>query len=149
MKQLFKILVAATLLIASSCVKEYDDSALSGRIDDLDSRVRRLELLCQQMNTNISSLQTIVTALQNNDCITGVSPVVENGRTVGYTITFAKAQPITIYHGQYGNHVPVIGMKQDADGIYYWTLDGEWLLDENGNRIKARSICWINPLITE
>lgn len=138
MKQLFKILVAAALLIASSCVKEYDDSALSGRIDDLDSRVRRLELLCQQMNTNISSLQTIVTALQNNDCITGVSPVVENGRTVGYTITFAKAQPITIYHGQYGNHVPVIGMKQDADGIYYWTLDGEWLLDGNGNKIKAQ-----------
>lgn len=158
MKQLFKIFVAAALLIASSCVKEYDDSALSGRIDDLDSRVRRLELLCQQMNTNISSLQAIVTALQNNDCITGVSPVVEKGRTVGYTITFAKAQSITIYHGKDGQngadgkdgqdgkdgadgedgHTPIIGVRQDTDGIYYWTLDGEWLLDGNGNKIKAQ-----------
>ena len=32
---------------------------------------------------------------------------------------------------------PVIGVKMDDDGIYYWTLNGEWLTDENGNKIKA------------
>jgi hypothetical protein len=25
---------------------------------------------------------------------------------------------------------PIIGVKKDTDGIYYWTLDGEWLTDE-------------------
>ena len=34
-------------------------------------------------------------------------------------------------------HTPQIGVKQDADGIYYWIVDGEWLLDDNGNKIKA------------
>ena len=29
-------------------------------------------------------------------------------------------------------------MKQDTDGIYYWTLDGEWLLDDNGQKVKAQ-----------
>ena len=28
-------------------------------------------------------------------------------------------------------------MKKDADGIYYWTLNGEWLLDDAGSKIKA------------
>ena len=155
MKQLFRFWIVAALLLMVGCSMEYDDSALVGRVDDLESRVQRLEQLCQQMNTNISSLQTIVTALQNNDYITGVTPITENGKTIGYTITFAKAQSITIYHGKDGqngadgkdgpdgadgkdsDYVPTIGVKQDTDGIYYWTLDGEWLLDDAGNKIKA------------
>ena len=131
---------------------------MSGRVDDLESRVQRLEQLCQQLNTNISSLQTIVTALQNNDYVTGVTPISENGQTIGYTITFSKAQSITIYHGKDGqngadgkdgqdgadgkdsDYVPTIGVKQDTDGIYYWTLNGEWLLDDAGNKIKAQGL---------
>ncbi len=155
MKQLFRFWIVAALLFMVGCSKEYDDSALVGRVNDLESRVQRLEQLCQQMNTNISSLQTIVTALQNNDYVTGVTPITENGKTIGYTITFAKAQSITIYHGKDGqngadgkdgtdgkdsDYVPTIGVKQDADGIYYWTLDGEWLLDDAGNKIKAQGI---------
>ena len=158
MKQLFRLWIVAALLLIVGCSKEYDDSALVGRLDDLESRVQRLEQLCQQMNTNISSLQTIVTALQNNDYVTGVTPITENGKTIGYTITFAKAQSITIYHGKDGqngadgkdgqdgadgkdsDYVPAIGVKKDTDGIYYWTLDGEWLLDDAGNKIKAQGV---------
>lgn len=32
---------------------------------------------------------------------------------------------------------PVIGVKQDTDGIWYWTLDGEWLIDDAGNKIPT------------
>jgi hypothetical protein len=31
----------------------------------------------------------------------------------------------------------VIGVKKDADGIYYWTLDGEWITDSEGNKIPT------------
>ncbi len=34
-------------------------------------------------------------------------------------------------------HSPEIGVAKDVDGIYYWTIDGTWLLDENGCKIKA------------
>ena len=95
-----------------------------------------MEELCKQMNTNISSLQTIVTALQKNDYVTNVTPIMQNGKEVGYTIAFSKSNPITIYHGKDG-HTPVIGVKQDTDGRYYWTLDGDWLTDDSGNKIKA------------
>ncbi|UKI39406.1 MAG: DUF4988 domain-containing protein [Alistipes putredinis] len=110
-------------------------------VHGLEDRVAKLEELCKQMNTNISSLQTIVTALQNNDYVTSVTPVLQNGKEVGYTITFSKSSPITIFHGKDGangsGHTPVIGVKRDTDGVYYWTLDGSWLTDERGDKIKA------------
>ena len=156
MKKILSVLYIATLLFAS-CSDEYDDSALTGRVDNLENRVAKLEELCKQMNTTISSLQTIVTALQKNDYVTNVTPIMQNGKEVGYTITFSKSNPITIYHGKDGQngtdgedgkpgvdgedgkngHTPVIGVKQDTDGSYYWTLDGDWLTDDSGNKIKA------------
>ena len=120
----------------AGCKDDFDDSELRKQIADLDGRLTTLEKLCAQMNANISSMQTIVNALQQNDYITGVTPITEGGNTIGYTITFAKNKPISIYHGENGS-TPVIGIKKDTDGIYYWTLDGEWLLDISDNKIKA------------
>lgn len=53
----------------------------------------------------------------------------KDGKEIGYTITFSKSNPITIYHGKDGQDgedgtTPTIGVKQDADGVYYWTLNG-------------------------
>ena len=76
MKKILSVLYIATLLFAS-CSDEYDDSALTGRVDNLENRVAKLEELCKQMNTNISSLQTIVTALQKNDYVTNVTPIMD------------------------------------------------------------------------
>ncbi len=133
MKQLFRFWAVATLLFVTGCSKE----SLEGRVDDLEGRVQKLEQLCQQMNTNISSLQTIIAALQNNDYVTGVTPITENGKTLGYTITFGKAQSITLYHGKDG-YTPQIGVSKYTDGLYYWTLDGKWLLDDGGKMILAQ-----------
>ena len=47
---------------------------------------------------------------------------------VGYTIRFAKGTPIVVYNGKPGT-APVVSVKKDTDGIYYWTLDGEWITD--------------------
>ena len=120
----------------AGCKDDFDDSELRGQIADLDGRLTSLEKLCAQMNTNISSMQTIINALQQNDYITGVTPITEGESIIGYTITFTKNKPITIYHGKNGS-TPVIGIKQDSDGIYYWTLNGTWLLDNNNQKVKA------------
>lgn len=134
------------MLFVVSCGGDaYDDTALRNDLTDLANRVAKLEQLCQQMNTNISSLQTIVNALQQNDFITAVVPVTQGGKVIGYTITFSRSGAITIYHGTDGKNgengkdgsTPQIGVKKDSDGIYYWTLNGEWLLDANGNKIQA------------
>lgn len=133
-------------IFLSSC--KYDDSDLWSSFQGLEERIARLEELCKQMNTNITSLQTLVEALQEQDYITAVIPVDKDGATIGYTITFTQSDPITIYHGEDGKpgadgkpgedgSTPVIGVRQDTDGVYYWTLDGDWLTDASGERIRA------------
>ena len=152
MKKLLAFAAVFAVVAFTSC--KYDDDDIWNSVHGLENRVAKLEELCKQMNTNISSLQTIVTALQNNDYVTGVTPVMQDGKEVGYTITFSKSNPITIYHGKDGQNgsdgkdgvdgtdgkdgtTPTIGVKQDVDDVYYWTLDGEWLTDERGDKIKA------------
>ena len=140
MKKIHLLLLSVTLCVFSACHNEIWDA-----IDGLDSRVTKLEELCKEMNTNITSLQTIVDVLQSNDFITGIVEIKKNGEVIGYTITFGKHDPITIYHGKDGQNgvdgkdgiTPVIGIAQDTDGVYYWTLNGEWLLDENGNKLPV------------
>ena len=134
-------LLLCTGLAMTGC---YDDSVLQGQIGSLsdqlqdhESRLKELERLTAQQNTNISSLQTIVTALQDKDYVTNVAPINEGDEIVGYTITFSKSDPITIYNGKDG-YVPVMGVKQDeSDGQWYWTVDGEWLLDSKGGKVRA------------
>lgn len=99
------------------------------------------------MNTDIAALQTIVDVLQDNDCVTDVVPVVEGTTIIGYTLRFLHHAPITIYHGEKSEKgdkgdeglTPTIGIRQDTGGVWYWTLNGEWLTDSLGNKIKAES----------
>ncbi len=122
----------------------YDDTEIKDRMDALADRIAKLEAMCKEMNTNISSLQGIVSAIQNNDFITGITPIVVGGVEVGYSIDLNKGGEITIYHGKDGEagedgKSPVIGVRQGPDGIYYWTLNGEWLLNDAGNKIRAEA----------
>jgi hypothetical protein len=157
MKKIFIYIMTAAAM-AAAC-QEYDHTPILDKLNEYEERIEKLEELCKKMNTNISALQTIVSALQDNDYVTGIAKVMEGGEEIGYMITFSKSGTVTIYHGQDGvdglpgqdgtpgqdgadglpgqdgadgkdgvdgkdGHSPVIGVRQDADGVYYWTLDG-------------------------
>ena len=140
-------LIGICLLGGSSCSEKYDDTWIKEAIEDLQDRVTALEEWCRTANSNISSLQSLATALEKCDYITGVTPVTENGVEIGYTITFKNAPAIIIYHGQDGEKgdsasVPMIGVSKGDDGKYYWTqtvggAEPEFILDEAGNKIAA------------
>lgn len=139
MKKLLTFAALFAVVALTSC--KYDDDDIWNSVHGLENRVAKLEELCKQMNTNISSLQTIVTALQNNVYVTGTTPLMKDGKEIGYTITFSKGNPITIYHGKDGQDgedgtTPTIGVKKDTDGVYYWTLNGEFIVVDDG-KIQA------------
>ena len=139
MKKLLAFAALFAVVALTSC--KYDDDDLWNSVHGLENRVAKLEELCKQMNTNISSLQTIVTALQNNAYVTGTTPLMKDGKEIGYTITFSKGNPITIYHGKDGQDgedgiTPTISVKKDTDGVYYWTLNGEFIVVDGG-KIQA------------
>ena len=139
MKKLLAFAALFAVVALTSC--KYDDDDLWNSVHGLENCVAKLEELCKQMNTNISSLQTIVTALQNNVYVTGTTPLMKDGKEIGYTITFSKGNPITIYHGKDGQDgedgiTPTISVKKDTDGVYYWTLNGEFIMVDGG-KIQA------------
>ncbi len=131
MKNLLTLLLCGLLLFG--CSDKYDDSALRNDLNDLEKRVAKLEELCKQMNTNISSLQKIVDAFEGHLSISQVEQI-----TDGYIIHFSDGSTATIKNGMNSGDAPVIGVRQDADGMYYWTLNGNWLTDEKGNKVKAQ-----------
>ena len=135
----------ATMMTFTGC---YDDSDLQTRMDQAEAGIAELQQLVKDINTNISGLVTVVDALKNSDQITSVTPLSDGS---GYTITFSKSGTITIYNGKNGvdgtngtngengadGHTPVISVKLDQDGQYYWTVDGEYLTDAEGKKIPA------------
>ena len=139
-----KILIFLSAITLANCSDSYDDSKLWDSINGLENRVAKLEELCKQMNTNISSLQEIVTALQKNESIKSVATLPDGS---GYLITFSSGKTIIIYHGKNGEDgkdgyngtdgvTPTISVRKDTDGIYYWTVNNDWLLVD-GKKVKA------------
>ena len=135
MKRLLTIFCSA-LLLASSC-ERYDE--ILDRLTSLEQRVEEIENQCRRLNSNVDAVQAVLSAVQQNDYVTEVMKVVENGEVVGYSITFAKAGTITLYNGEDGaaGTSPNIGIRKAADGQYYWTADDQWMTDENGEKIPA------------
>ena len=158
----FSTLTVAVTLAACTGIA-YDDTQIKKDIADLQQRMTELET---RVNSNISSLTQIVTDLQQNDYIVSYAPYIENQTQVGWQLNFAKNGSVIIYFGKDGKdgkdgsdgapgkdgqagqngkdgrdgtdgHTPQISVRQDTDGIWYWTLDGEWLLDANGAKVKA------------
>ena len=145
--------------VLAMCFSCYDDSKIWDTLTDHEIRISALEKLCKEMNANISSLQGMVQSLQQNEYITKVIAVVENGKEVGYSFTFSSGKTVTVYHGKDGKdgaagadgvagtdgkdgaagkdgYTPIIGVAQE-NGVYYWTIDGDWLLDDKGHKIPT------------
>lgn len=143
MKKYLLGMVALMALALAAC--SYDDSELWDKVNDLDNRVKTLEGLCREMNTNIESLETILESLNKNEHVSNIAPITEDGEVVGYTITFTSGENVTIYNNEAGGSTPSLGVAKDEDGLYYWTLNGDWLLDNAGNKVKAEGADGLTP----
>lgn len=133
MKRFLAIILAAAAL-AVSCHK-----AIWDKLDDHEARIAKLEVFCSQLNTTINSLQAIVDVINSRDYVKDVVPVMDGGQIVGYAITFNNHGPVTIYNGKNGEdgRTPLVGIRKDEDGLWYWTLDGQWILDDDGQKVCA------------
>ena len=130
-----RLLVLSFVLMLSACAR-FDDTEIWDKLQDHEERIEMLETLCDRLNTNIESIQTLLSVVQNNDYVTDVVALMEGNNIIGYTISFAKGGPITIYNGTDGSS-PKVGIRKASDGEYYWTADDEWLTDEDGEKIPA------------
>ena len=135
MKKLFTILCTFLMLTVTGC--QHED--IWEELRNHEQRIEQLEKLCRELNSNMQAVQTILTAVQQNDYVTEVMKIVDDGIEVGYSITFAKGGTVNIYHGADGSDgsTPNIGIRKASDGAYYWTSDGEWMTNDEGDMIPA------------
>lgn len=84
--------LAATLALAG-CYN--DDDAW----DALDNQQQRIESLETWQKTTASNIEALRVLSSEKELITAITPVVQGGKTVGYTISFTAHDPVTIYHG--------------------------------------------------
>lgn len=135
------MLVALTGIFASC---QYDDDDLWDSVNSLAERVSALETLTKQMNSDISAMQNIVAAWENQVTVSNVETL-----TDGYIIHFSNGTKAVIKNGTNGKdgkdgkdgvNAPVIDVAQDK-GVYYWTItvDGKtsWLTDDAGNKLPV------------
>lgn len=124
-----------SLGLALSCLacSKYDDSALNERLAKLEQRVGAIEEKVRVANEDIKTLKSLVSASTQGKTITEVKKTDE-----GYDLIFSDKQVISIKMGRNGadGHSPKISVAQDG-GVYYWQLDGQWLLDAQGKKVRA------------
>ncbi|MBR1522090.1 MAG: hypothetical protein IJ627_00265 [Bacteroidales bacterium] len=156
-KSIWTVLFAAAVaLLAAGCAKESDVKNLQGQIDNLGDRVTALEKAVKEINENtVPSLQNLVNALEKKLTVTSI--IEGSGQ---YTITFSDGTTATIKDGAKGDKgdtgaqgeqgvqgekgeqgdagtQPEVSIALDEDGIYYWTVNGQWLLDGDGNKVPV------------
>lgn len=124
-----------SLGLALSCLacSKYDDSALYDRLAKLEQRVGAIEEKVKVANEDIKTLKDLVSASTQGKTITEVKKTDE-----GYDLIFSDKQVISIKHGRNGadGHSPKISVAQE-NGVYYWQLDGQWLLDAQNKKVRV------------
>ena len=125
MKLLRLLSIAALLGVTVTACTTYESD-----IADLNSRISKLETLMDKANSSIEALQKLTEALNKNVFVSSV-----NSTDDGYEIVFSDGTSVKIKDGV----APVIGVAKHQ-GVYYWTVDGEWLLDDNGKMLPVSGI---------
>ncbi|MCQ2158858.1 MAG: DUF4988 domain-containing protein, partial [Bacteroidales bacterium] len=141
---LLTISLIASLAMASGC---YDDSAITARLDKLDERVAALNSIANDFGT----MKLLVSNLEKQVLVREIIPEGDK-----YRVVFANGTIAYICDGEKGpdgdpgqqgakgpdgpkgqtGQEPVISVKAES-GIYYWTVDGQWMLDSEGKKIPA------------
>ena len=127
----FILSTCAVVIMTLSACSEKDEGPLGNTDDKKDEQYKEV---CDQVNTNIESIRSLVGLLKGDDIIESVTPIKEGDKEVGYIFGIAPNQSISIYTDN-KTASPAIGVKPDDIGDYYWTLNGEWLLDDAGKKI--------------
>ncbi len=109
---------------------------------DHEARIKVLEDMVHAANTDIINIKKLIEGLQKKVSIVSYEAL-EDGS--GYVLTMSDGTKMTLKNGKNGKdgadgkdgQSSTVNVKKDKDGKYYWTLNGNWLLDADGNKIPV------------
>ena len=135
-KSILCFLLLPVFLLAA-CSDEIDD-----RIRTLKNDIASLEERLAGFTEQLSSLSSLIEALEKNDHITEIREYAFLGHS-GYQIIFSSGSSVLLRNGSDGVS-PILGVRYDEDTeAYYWTVqmgpDGSptWMTNSYGIRVRA------------
>ena len=130
-------LLLLTVLLPVGCHTQIDSD-----IRVLERRIEKLEQRCNDMNTTLSGIKTLLDNLNKYEFITDIKAFYANGVVAGYTISFTHSDPIVLYNGT-DAETPILGVKKGEDGVWYWSVrypsqsEASFVTDNFGVRIPT------------
>lgn len=121
----------ASFALLVGCTQE-----LESRLSDVESRLAKVEDQVKELNSQVSLIQHLL----NGKYFVQSAEALSDGS--GYKLVLVDRDgnmlEKTVLNGKTGKDgvSPVVSVKQDIDGNYYWTLNGEWLLVD-GKKVRA------------
>ena len=101
------------------------------------AKLKALQELVASVNKDLTTLDLIVSKLDDSHTI---EPASLKETEDGYEVSFKDGKSVFIPYGKDGKDgrtlIPV-GVRSDEDSLYYWTVDKEWYLDAEGNKMRA------------
>ena len=117
-----------------SCHEFTDD------LQDLGKRVENLEDSTLRVKNTIETLNLLKMAMENQGIVKNIIEIQNPDGTITTTLEFLNGiDPITFVNtGAPGKTFEeLMSTRMGEDGKRYWTYNGDWLLDKNGNKICA------------
>ena len=126
-------------MLAWSCT---DLNGYEEDIENIKTQLEQIVTECAKINERIESMQALASQVQARESITGISEILdEAGKVTGYVITFKNAETISFNlpvnaPSEDIPHEVIISIIKDNEG-FWWTLNGEYMLDEQGKKLSA------------
>ena len=103
MKKLINAFLAlAAGLAIAGCAKEYDDSALQDKVNNLDKKVTELEKKVNALTEQVTGLATTIDEWKKGGFVESVTDIKEGDTVIGYTVTFVGGKTVVLYNGKDG-----------------------------------------------
>lgn len=117
MKRITYILLTLIMAVCSaSC--SFDDSGLDIRLDAVKERIEALQSRIDEANSQVESLGL----LTSGNVVTSVDKNSDGSYVLTYLDSNNESKTMVIAAMDQMINVPVIGVRKDDNGLYYWTV---------------------------
>ena len=133
--------IVFAIVLAVGSVSCYDNSAELDRIREQlrehELEIQALKQSVELINQDISSLRSVLSELRSGVYVSSVSEDIREDAVVGYTLSFSDGRGVYLRTSTDGNPAPAISIRQGRNQLYYWTINGEWLLGASGQPVPV------------
>ena len=131
--------ILLALIVVASLFSCNDNSAeldlIKEQLQEHEQEIQALKQAVERLNQDISSLRSVLSELISGGYVASVTEDVRDNEVAGYTLSFIDGRGVYLRTSAEDESAPSVSVRKDTDQLYYWTVNGNWLLDPDGNHV--------------